>query len=407
MTEHPSTPDTRLPDTGAADTDAPAAAAAERGCATAGAAADSRADESVPAGAERSAAPATAPQVAAAARRAIWPGFGLALVIALFAAGATWAWTEARSTQTRLDATQQSIAELRQTLTQRAEAVDTAAAELTRSRDELQQQFAAQVRELTERLASQQGQIEQVLARVRALGPGAERDWLLLEAEHQARIAADRLRWQHDPHGAAEVLRLAAEQLTRSGLAAAQPLIAEARGHADRLAQSPLPDRTALAAELAALAQQVPDWPLPQPAQMPEDTAAAPADGELAAALRGIRQSFESLVKVRAVRPGTAPVTAPQERYFLVQNLLLQIEAAELGLATWNAALYRRSLAQAERWVQDYFVADGSGAAAQPAPAIAQGLARIRRLQAVAWPEPLPALDQLAPAIAALREPNP
>lgn len=51
------------------------------------------------------------------------------------------------------------------------------------------------------------------------------------------------------------------------------------------------------------------------------------------------------------------PLMAPDQIYYLQQNLRLMLEQAQLALLDGNQAIFESSLQKAERWIVKYFVA--------------------------------------------------
>ncbi|PHS70032.1 MAG: hypothetical protein COB23_05110 [Methylophaga sp.] len=69
-------------------------------------------------------------------------------------------------------------------------------------------------------------------------------------------------------------------------------------------------------------------------------------------------QEVRSLVVIRHQQDGTAAVLVPEQRYFLYQNLQLKLETARAALLLGKETVFYASLASAEQWLQQYFVAE-------------------------------------------------
>ena len=72
-------------------------------------------------------------------------------------------------------------------------------------------------------------------------------------------------------------------------------------------------------------------------------------------AVSDIWQQLRSLVVIRHDQSGDAAVLIPEQRYFLYQNLRLQLESARLALLNGDASSYKHSLQTAVDWLNRYF----------------------------------------------------
>lgn len=60
-------------------------------------------------------------------------------------------------------------------------------------------------------------------------------------------------------------------------------------------------------------------------------------------------------VKIKRIDQPPKPLLAPEQRYFLDQNIQLKLNMAELAVLKGQSEIYKRSLAAAIVWLQDYF----------------------------------------------------
>ena len=60
-------------------------------------------------------------------------------------------------------------------------------------------------------------------------------------------------------------------------------------------------------------------------------------------------------VSIQKVDQPPKALLAPRERYLLDQNLKLQLVKAEIALLQNNQTLYKNSITEASKWVNDYF----------------------------------------------------
>lgn len=118
-------------------------------------------------------------------------------------------------------------------------------------------------------------------------------------------------------------------------------------------------DFESLTARLNALAKTVPDLPLANepPAQskvkIVQDTQAEEVSWR--SELRQMWRDIINSIQVQRVDQPPKPLLAPQQRYFLNQNLQLNFAKAELALLQNYPTIYLRSLEDAEQWLSDYF----------------------------------------------------
>lgn len=190
----------------------------------------------------------------------------------------------------------------------------------------------------------------------------SSREWTLREAEYLLQIASQRLQLERDVGSAIVALAAADERLHEL---ADPALLAVRRQIAIELVALrgvPQVDREGLALQLISYAQRVDQLPLlnaePKPRQ------AAPAAGSSASArdwhtaLDNAWQALRKLVVIRRDNRPLQPLLAPEQEYFLRQNLRLQLEAAQLALLRDDAASFKANLQTAERWLQRYFDKD-------------------------------------------------
>lgn len=69
----------------------------------------------------------------------------------------------------------------------------------------------------------------------------------------------------------------------------------------------------------------------------------------------GAWSEVKSLVVIRHKEDGATAVLAPEQQYFLYQNLRLKLETARLALLSGREPVFYTSLVSAEEWLQQYF----------------------------------------------------
>lgn len=122
-------------------------------------------------------------------------------------------------------------------------------------------------------------------------------------------------------------------------------------------------DITALSATLNGIARAVPELPLfnEPPAQEIQQQQAEPAtESNWRTALGEVWRDISGLIKIQRVEQVPVPLLAPEQRYFLNQNLQLYLNKSELALLQRNNAVYQQSLESAVGWIEQYFDLDDS-----------------------------------------------
>lgn len=119
-------------------------------------------------------------------------------------------------------------------------------------------------------------------------------------------------------------------------------------------------DIESLTAQLQALADQVPGLKLEneRPAVETIVLDAQVSEEEKTSVKGALKEFWADLVNVAAVQridQPPKPLLTPDQRYFLNQNLQLQLAKAELGLLQKRPAVYTNSLDAALEWLNDYF----------------------------------------------------
>lgn len=119
-------------------------------------------------------------------------------------------------------------------------------------------------------------------------------------------------------------------------------------------------DIESLTAQLQALANRVPSLKLEneRPALETIVLETQASEAEKQTVTGALKEFWADLVNVAAVQridQAPKPLLTPDQRYFLNQNLQLQLAKAELGVLQKRPAVYTQSLDAALQWLNDYF----------------------------------------------------
>ncbi len=254
----------------------------------------------------------------------------------------------------------------------------------------------------------------------------AEVEFLLRIAEHQAAIG-------HDADGAMAALKAADNRLAESG----DPALAEVRRalaeEMQVLSRAAAVDPAIAGNTLTRVAGAIRALPIDD--GMPERYVVTESGERIAPKpwedWRGFVDvawsDLKSLVTIRRGGEAKLPLAAPDQAFFLRQNLLLKIDLARLALLQGEVTPYRDSLLEAKAWLDRYFdttlpqvaavVADIDALVEQPVtnqlPPLGTAratLARVERQRPVAAPvaaAPTPVASTPEPAAASEPEVEP
>ena len=260
-----------------------------------------------------------------------------------------------------LRAQETAIGEQRSVLAQQQTAVD----EARTAFQQQEQKLADENLRLQEREAELRAAVADVHRRVGRSGT----QWMVAETEYLLRIASHRLTLARDTETARVALELADQRLRDTkdpGWAGVREQIAR---DIARLSTFEAPDSAGLSARLSALTEQIPQLKIANATIGPERTLperAAPAPGERSwqTLVDDLWAGFKDSVRIRERDKPVQAMLAPEHQFFLYENLKLHLEAARLGLARSDQALFRDNLAIAADWLARYFEPDNGTATA-------------------------------------------
>lgn len=344
-------------------------------------------------------ASATADAPAPAARRSFaQPLAILALLIALATLiGGYFVWHEV---QRQADWQQQVLGQV----DARGTSLD---ARLQSFKDRLDSDLAAAERSRREleaaqrTLTSAQSGLEDALGVLRARVSRSHSDWTLAEVQYLLQVASLRVQLERDVTTAVAALTSADQRLqvlADPGFTGVREAIARELAALQAVV---LPDLPGIALTLDTLAGEVEKLPL-------KDAQVRDAAGESALpateaqmgwwqrtqlVLRNIWDALRSLVVVRRNDAPIGPLLAPEQQFFLYENLRLQLATARLAALRGETDIYRSSLKTAASWLDTHFDAQSAPVAA------ARG-----ELERLATLDIRPALPDVGASLRLLRE---
>ena len=314
-------------------------------------------------------APHTTDGVAAAAPRArssrALARLALLAIVIVGAAGA-YAWIEMR----------RDVATLRADVAQRLAAADAADAQSRARESDLAnvlREVQAKLALHEARLAESQSQQAALDALYRELAPSREA-LALTEVEQVLSLAAQQLTLAGNVQASLAALQLADAKLARLDRPQFTPLRRALARDMDRLKAVPYVDVAGLSVKLEAALAAVDDLPLARDERLPPParSAAKADDPRWITFLRDAWSDLRGVVRIEVSdRPG-APLLAPQQTYFLRENLRLRLLAARLALLSRDERGFRTDIGAARQWLERYF-----DTRAQPVQAVAASLGQV------------------------------
>lgn len=349
----------------------------------------------VPDVAARAAAVPPAPRGAAGARLMALLGLVVALGAAA-AAGLLWQ---------RFDAVGREAARRLQQSDARVEQLDLQVKTMQEASRELQARSAVLEVKLTEALG-QQAQLERMYKDMSLQSVAST----LADVESSVGLASQQLLVSGNVRGAIVALQDADARLQRINQPEALGLRRLIAHEIDRLSAVPAVDVAALALRLDTLATGIESLPLiagltrsPQPTAPEAAGTSRPAGGFSLEGLASTgRRGWEALLgelsqlfRVNRVDRPDALLLAPEQQYFVRENLRLALLSARLALLARAEPVFRADLERASGWLRTYFDQDSR--------AVVNKLAMIEQLRSSPVSVELPSLGDTLAAVRAAR----
>ncbi len=250
-----------------------------------------------------------------------------------------------------------------QQLTGFEQRMDTLVQEAGQQQDALQKRLGGMAKELEARKQAEEQQqviLEELQQAVTAKAEraGAASVGAAAEAEYLIRIANRRLQLEGDVATAQFALQEADRRLKESGdprwVAVREKLAAELVA----LRAVPVVDVTGASLRLSALLTAAATLkPLASEPERQQKVAAEQGREERTweTMLQDLSEKLRSMLVIRRNDRPMAPLLAPEQIYFLKQNLQLQLEVARLALLRRDQELFNQSLEHADNWLAEYF----------------------------------------------------
>jgi uroporphyrin-3 C-methyltransferase len=318
-------------------------------------------------------------------RRRRWLVIGAGIVLALAIAAS---WIDARNAQR----------DLRVEIAKRLATIETdeqAALVGQKEAQENLRETQAKIALLESRLAESQTQQAALEALYRELAPSRD-EWAITEIEQMLLLASQQLQLAGNVSSALSALQLADSKLQRLDRPQFVPLRRALAHDMDRLKAVPYVDITGLSLRLDQAIAAVDALPLALEQRVPDSRAQAPPvsrpdEPAWRRFLRDVWQDVRSLVRIENLDRPELPLLAPQQQFFLRENLKLRLLSARFDLFLRDQAGFRADLAAADAWLQKYFDVR--------APSVQSLLTLIKQLQATEMSVEVPDLVRSLEAV--------
>lgn len=205
-----------------------------------------------------------------------------------------------------------------------------------------------------------QSEIQTAIKKVNSKLQSGVSDFVLDEVSQLLKLANNSALFSGDVNSSINALSLADIQLKEL----AEPRFSAVRktinSEIAALRAIKVPDLEKLSAQLSAITSQVSSLPLANEPPVAETIVLTQADDANAPVnwrgeLRKIWHDMINAVSIQRVDQPPKPLLVPEQRYFLNQNLLLNLNKAEVALLQKQTGVYKQSLSSSEQWLREYF----------------------------------------------------
>jgi uroporphyrin-3 C-methyltransferase len=209
---------------------------------------------------------------------------------------------------------------------------------------------------LENRLAESQTQQAALEALYRELAPSRD-EWALTEIEQVLQLASQQLQLARNVPSALAALQLADSKLQRLDRPQFLPLRRALARDMDRLKAVPYVDVAGISLRLDQAIAAADTLPLALEERLPPQPAPAPPADEAGwrRFMRAVWQDIRQLIRVENLDRPEAPLLAPQQQFFLRENLKLRLLSARFSLLFHDQQNFRADLAAADASLRKYF----------------------------------------------------
>ncbi len=212
-------------------------------------------------------------------------------------------------------------------------------------------------------LVRKQAQTDEQVSRLLSERTNSSTDWALAESEYLLVIATHRLILAHDVHTALAAMQAADARLRDLDLPGLTPARRQISSDMNALKSVHQVDITGLTLFLSDLAERAPKLPLNSTRfvtrRLPRTKPAPEHTDNWRELLHEMWRSLKSLVVVTRRSGGIRLL--PDEKYFVIQNLQLQIQAARLAVLRRDTQALHASVKSIVHWLRTYYDVSNGG----------------------------------------------
>lgn len=282
----------------------------------------------------------------------------IVIILAILGAGSYYGWTLWNNYQTAQDKAS-TLDRLNQQVQQQQNVIDVLESDSKQQANELSQvnhQLSLQLEQLQKELKETQQKITST--------DEQQNQWMLSEAEYLIRQASYKLHYTDNAKTIVGLLQAADRQVLAMNDSSLQSLRQAINNDINKVRASGALDTEGVTIKLQSLKSLVADLELAT-VQLPdsettEETNDSEADNEEEiSAWQRFKNSFSSALSqyytVHHYDESMKPFISPQHDALLRQNILLNLQTAQLAAIQHNDAMYHNALSEVEGWVNQYF----------------------------------------------------
>ena len=210
-----------------------------------------------------------------------------------------------------------------------------------------------------EELQSQQAGLLEDMQKAFRVENKSNNDWTLAEIEHLLVVANHRLKLESNVSLALAAMMAADERLRNNDDPGLLSIRRQLTSDINELRAVEKVDITGLVLYISDLVGRVVDLPLKEiriEGDMQSTSSATATDaGKFEQLMSAIWQELKSLVQISRQGEESIATLPPQQRYFLYQNLRLQLESARFAVLRRDTQNFQVSLGIIQDWLHDYF----------------------------------------------------
>lgn len=282
----------------------------------------------------------------------------IVIILAILGAGSYYGWTLWNNYQTAQDKAS-TLDRLNQQVQQHQNVIDSLESDSKQQANKLSQvnhQLSLQLEQLQKELNETQQKITST--------DEQQNQWMLSEAEYLIRQASYKLHYTDNAKTIVGLLQAADRQVLAMNDSSLQSLRQAINNDINKVRASGALDTEGVTIKLQSLKSLVADLELAT-VQLPdsettEETNDSEADNEEEiSAWQRFKNSFSSALSqyytVHHYDESMKPFISPQHDTLLRQNILLNLQTAQLAAIQHNDAMYHNALSEVEGWVNQYF----------------------------------------------------